>query len=283
MAQALLHKVIFPHGSPQQLLSDHGSQFHSEVLQVLSHSLGIKQVFTSPYHPQTNGLTERMNKTIKQVISAYVDPLHQSWDQVLPFAVHTYNTSVRHPHGSALSELYTAGTRTSHQISIPSKCNPKRMTQMNGDFISNSINHCFVVRSNTIYVWHNKDRRNTMMHPICRWSYRLERVSEFIILSVSPDSVNPSCIVGSGHTQSRHALAHRRIVCSGQPIHPKQSPISIESSTYLQLMLPHARMGPQPNDDQALYDLTIIIRCPHSKNVASSFTLFSKGGGVIYV
>ena len=94
VAQALLHKVIFPHGCPAQLLSDQGSQFRSEVLQVLSHSLGIKQVFTSPYHPQTNGLTERMNKTIKQVISAYVDPLHQSWDQVLPFAVHTYNTSV---------------------------------------------------------------------------------------------------------------------------------------------------------------------------------------------
>ena len=94
VAQALLHKVIFPHGCPQQLLSDQGSQFCSEVLQVFNHSLGIKQVFTSPYHPQTNGLTERMNKTIKQVISAYVDPLHQSWDQVLPFAVHTYNTSV---------------------------------------------------------------------------------------------------------------------------------------------------------------------------------------------
>ena len=65
VAQALLHKVIFPHGCPEQLLSDQGSQFHSKVLQVLSHSLGIKHVFTSPYHPQTNGLTELMNKTIK--------------------------------------------------------------------------------------------------------------------------------------------------------------------------------------------------------------------------
>ena len=65
MAQALLQKVIFRHGCPQQLLSDQGSQFPNEVLQVLSHSLGIKHVFTSPYHPQTNGLTELMNKTIK--------------------------------------------------------------------------------------------------------------------------------------------------------------------------------------------------------------------------
>ena len=45
--------------------------------------------------PQSNVLTERLNRTIKQVISTYVDPLHQSWDQVLTFAVHAYNTSVQ--------------------------------------------------------------------------------------------------------------------------------------------------------------------------------------------
>ena len=167
----------------------------------------------------------------------------------------------RHPPGSGLSELCTDATRGSHQISITSKCNLERMTLLNGGFISNSINHCFVMRSNTIYVWHNKDRRNTMMQPICQWSYRLERVSEFIILFQSPDSTNPSCIVGSGHTQSRQALAHKCIVCGGQPIHLKQSPISVESSTYLQLMLSHVRMGPQPNNDRVLYDLTIIITC----------------------
>ena len=95
VAQALLQRVIFPHGCPHQLLSDQGSQFRSEVIRVLSQCLGITQVFTSLYHPQSNGLTERLNRTIKQVISAYVDPLYQSWDQVLPFAVHAYNTPVQ--------------------------------------------------------------------------------------------------------------------------------------------------------------------------------------------
>ena len=94
VVRALLQRIIFPHGCPQQLLLDQVSQFRSEVLKVLPQSLGIKQLFTSPYHPQTNGLIERMNKSIKQVITAYVDPLHQAWDEVLPFAVHAYNTSV---------------------------------------------------------------------------------------------------------------------------------------------------------------------------------------------
>ena len=95
VAHALLQRVIFPHGCPRQLLSNQGSQFRSEVIRILSHSLGITQIFTSLYHPQSNRLTEHLNWTIKQVISAYVDPLHQSWDQVLPFVVHAYNTSVQ--------------------------------------------------------------------------------------------------------------------------------------------------------------------------------------------
>ena len=94
VTHALLQRVIFPHGCPRQLL-DQGSQFHSKVIRILSHSLGIAQIFTSSYHLHSNGLTEHLNQTIKQVISTYVDPLHQSWDQVLPFVVHAYNTLVQ--------------------------------------------------------------------------------------------------------------------------------------------------------------------------------------------
>ena len=95
IAHALLHKLILYHGCPTQLLSDQGKQFAGEVMEVLTTSLGICSLLTSPYHPQTNGLTERMNKTLKQMISAYVDPLHSNWDRILPFVVHAHNTSVQ--------------------------------------------------------------------------------------------------------------------------------------------------------------------------------------------
>ena len=70
LASQLLQKVIFQHGCPIQLLSDQGRQFHGDVLNVVATQLGVQQVFTSPYHPQTNGLTERLNKTLKQEIAA---------------------------------------------------------------------------------------------------------------------------------------------------------------------------------------------------------------------
>ncbi len=95
IASVLLRKIIFPHGFPAHLLSIQGPQFRGEVMQVLTTSMGIQQKFTTPYHPQTNGLTERMNRTLKQIISSFIDPLHQDWDEILPFAVHAYNTSVQ--------------------------------------------------------------------------------------------------------------------------------------------------------------------------------------------
>ena len=57
--------------------------------------LGVQHVFTSPYHLQTNGLTECLNKTLKQEIITYIDPCHRTWDQSLPFITHAYNTYVQ--------------------------------------------------------------------------------------------------------------------------------------------------------------------------------------------
>ena len=95
IAQALLKKIILQHNCPKQILSDQGKQFRSEVLEALTKQLGITQLFSSPYHPQTNGLTERVNRTIKQIIATFFDPLHEKWNSILPFAVHAYNTSVQ--------------------------------------------------------------------------------------------------------------------------------------------------------------------------------------------
>ncbi|KAI5055206.1 hypothetical protein GOP47_0030351 [Adiantum capillus-veneris] len=91
----LLHNIIMRHTCPEAILFDQGHQFVSDTLQILSQCLGVTQNFTSPYHPQANGLTERLNRTIKQMIAMYVDPLHQHWDTILPYALHAYNTSVQ--------------------------------------------------------------------------------------------------------------------------------------------------------------------------------------------
>jgi hypothetical protein len=95
VADALLRHVIFLHGCPVQLLSDQCPQFKGEVMQVISKALGMEQIFATPYHPQTNGLTKRINRTTKQILASFVNPFHQDWDTIIPFAIHAYNTSVQ--------------------------------------------------------------------------------------------------------------------------------------------------------------------------------------------
>ena len=55
-------------GALARLLSDRGASFTSSVIEELCKFLGIKQLWTMPYHPQTNGLIERLHQTIMHMI-----------------------------------------------------------------------------------------------------------------------------------------------------------------------------------------------------------------------
>lgn len=50
---------------------------------------------TTAYHPRTNGLTERLNRTLADMLSMYVDVEHKTWDGILPYATFAYNTAVQ--------------------------------------------------------------------------------------------------------------------------------------------------------------------------------------------
>ncbi|VDP99951.1 unnamed protein product [Trichobilharzia regenti] len=63
---ALVRHIVANHGVPKAILTDQGPCFESEEFKVLLQELGIKKIRTTPYHPQTNGLTERNNHTLKE-------------------------------------------------------------------------------------------------------------------------------------------------------------------------------------------------------------------------
>lgn len=77
-------------GFPKCIVTDQGYNFMSELLKQVYKLLGIKGVRTTPYHPQTDGLTERFNQTLKQMLRKFVVDKSDDWDQWLPYLLFAY-------------------------------------------------------------------------------------------------------------------------------------------------------------------------------------------------
>ena len=92
VATLLVNNVALRFGPPSRLLSDQGSTYTGTLARKVAELLKIKQIFTSAYHPQTNGQAERFNKTIKQMLLKFVDTNQSDWDLFLASIVFAYNT-----------------------------------------------------------------------------------------------------------------------------------------------------------------------------------------------
>ena len=92
-AQALLHEIICLFGAPQRLLSDRGANFVGQVVAAVCQSFKIMKMATTAYHPQTDGLTERFNGTIGNMLATAIESTRAEWDSLVPYLVFAYNTT----------------------------------------------------------------------------------------------------------------------------------------------------------------------------------------------
>ena len=77
-------------GIPREILSDQGTNFMSQLLKELYNLLNISQIQTSVYHPQTDSLVERFNKTLKAMLRKLVNKEGKNWDRMLPYVLFAY-------------------------------------------------------------------------------------------------------------------------------------------------------------------------------------------------
>ena len=80
-------------GIPQEILSDQGSQFMCTLTKRLMELLEVKQLRTSPYHPQTDGMLERLHSTLKRMLQKRGE-IGKDWDEFLPYACFAYRDAV---------------------------------------------------------------------------------------------------------------------------------------------------------------------------------------------
>ena len=97
VASAFCEHWVFVYGPPSYLLSDNGAQFTAKFFHHVCNILGIGNLYTTTYHPQTNGKVERFNRTILAALRKYVREERKTWDLFSHAVMYAYNTQ---PHAS---------------------------------------------------------------------------------------------------------------------------------------------------------------------------------------
>jgi hypothetical protein len=86
-------RIVCLYGVPKKIVSDQGTQFTSRFWQKLHESMDTKLNFSSAYHPQTDGQTERTNQILEDMLRACALKNSDSWNKSLPYAEFAYNNS----------------------------------------------------------------------------------------------------------------------------------------------------------------------------------------------
>jgi hypothetical protein len=86
-------RIVCLHGVPRKIVSERGSQFTSRFWKSLHENMCTKLNFSSAYHAQTDGQTERTNQVLENMLRACALKHGGSWDKSLPYAEFTYNYS----------------------------------------------------------------------------------------------------------------------------------------------------------------------------------------------
>ena len=94
VAKAFCEHWAFVFGPPKLLLSDNGGQFMSKFFQSVCNILGTRNLFTTAYHPQTNGQVERYNHTILAGLRHYCAEHGRDWDNFSSAITFGYNNTV---------------------------------------------------------------------------------------------------------------------------------------------------------------------------------------------
>jgi len=93
LARLFLVHIVRVHGMPASLITDRDPRFTANYWEAFWSLLGTTLKFSTAYHPQTDGQTENANKTLEQVLRAYVDFDQKNWDQHLAAAELAVNNS----------------------------------------------------------------------------------------------------------------------------------------------------------------------------------------------
>ena len=134
VALKLINEIVCRFGVPQELHSDQGSNFESEVFGEMCRILGVTKTRTTAYNPKSDGMVERFNKTLVNMVAVLIDPKRQQrdWDEFLPYATFAYRCTPQDSTGES-PNMMMLGREVSLAIDLTTGC-PRNQDDTNTDF-----------------------------------------------------------------------------------------------------------------------------------------------------
>jgi transposase InsO family protein len=105
VARAFCDHLAYIYGPPASIFTEKIPQFTAKFFQAACAELGIKKVFTTAYHPQTNGKVQRYSRTILASLRGYVAARQEHWDDYTSAVTFSYNCRVHSSLGMSYFEV----------------------------------------------------------------------------------------------------------------------------------------------------------------------------------
>jgi transposase InsO family protein len=104
-ARFITEEVILKYGTPKCILTDNGTHFTASIMSELFKKIGVTHLYSTPYHPMTNGQIERYNATMDSKIAALSNEKRTNWDEQLQYVTFNYNTNIHTTTGETPFEM----------------------------------------------------------------------------------------------------------------------------------------------------------------------------------
>ncbi len=121
VAHATVSHLICPYTTPRVLLSDNGTEFKNQVLRDICTQFHLQQTFTTSHRPASNGLIERTNRKILEILRHLAGHLQETWEDWLSHVAAFINGSVNSSTGKTPHYiLYGSEKRLLYDVPVPS-------------------------------------------------------------------------------------------------------------------------------------------------------------------
>jgi hypothetical protein len=132
VANFIYENIICRHSTPKIILTDQGSHFKNKLVDELCNKFRIEHRLSLPYHPQTNGLVERFNRTLCTMLAKTNDIFN--WDLHIPSVLFAYRTTLH-----STTKYIPFYLNYGRDPKLPLKIDKEEVTQDNEVNLENSI------------------------------------------------------------------------------------------------------------------------------------------------